>query len=313
MAGETAAEVYGFDLDLLEPIADRIGPDIDDVVTPRTPPPGGVSGGRLRPRQGERPRVGSPARGPDRRSGLSRVSGDLTGRVALVTGAGAGVGVGIVEVLAARGAKVAVNDLRPERAAATAAAVGAMAVPFDVTDLDAVRAGVAAVEADLGAVDVLVNNAGIPADGFVPAPFLASGPDDWHRFVSLNLYGVMNLALVTLPGMCERGWGRVVTISSDAGRVGSPMGLSLYGASKAGALGWMRHVAHEVGPSGVTVNALSLGVMAGGGMPPEFALGQPIPRLGEPEDAGHAVAFLASDEAAWITGQVVAVNGGGVT
>ena len=239
--------------------------------------------------------------------------GDLEGRVALVTGAGAGVGVGIAEVLAACGAQVAVNDLDPDRAAATADAVGGVAVPFDVTDLDAVRAGVAAVEQRLGPVDVLVNNAGIPADGFVPAPFVTSGPGDWRRFVDLNLYGVMNGALATLPGMCDRGWGRVVTISSDAGRVGSPMGLSLYGASKAAAVGWTRHVAHEVGPSGVTVNALSLGVMAGGGMPPEFALGQPVPRLGEPRDVGHAVAFLASDGAAWITGQVVAVNGGHIT
>jgi 3-oxoacyl-[acyl-carrier protein] reductase len=238
------------------------------------------------------------------------VSGDLEGRVALVTGAGAGVGVGIAEVLAAKGARVVVNDLRPERAVATAAAIDAVAVPFDVTDLDAVRAGVAQIEAEVGPVDVLVNNAGIPADGFVPAPFLASGPEDWNRFVALNLYGVMNLALATLPGMCERGWGRVVTISSDAGRVGSPMGLSLYGASKAGALGWMRHVAHEVGPWGGTGNADSLGVMGGGGMPPVFALGLPVPRLGEPDDVGHAVAFLASDEAAWITGETVRVDGG---
>jgi 2-hydroxycyclohexanecarboxyl-CoA dehydrogenase len=238
---------------------------------------------------------------------------DLSGRVALVTGGGAGVGVGIAGVLAAQGARVVVNDLFPDRATATASRVGGVAVPFDVTDAEEVRRGMGRVAAEVGPVDILVNNAGIPADGFVPGPFVGTGPDDWRRFVELNLYGVMSCTAAALPAMCERGWGRVITISSDAGRVGSPMGLSLYGASKAGALGWMRHVAHEVGPSGVTVNALSLGVMAGAGMPPEFALGQPVPRLGEPEDAGWAVAFLASDEAGWITGQVLPVNGGGVT
>jgi len=238
---------------------------------------------------------------------------DLSDRVALVTGAGQGVGVGIARALATQGASVAVNDIDAERAEQTAALVGGFAAPFDVTEEDAVKRGVRAVTEALGPVDVLVNNAGIPADGFVPGPFVGSVPAEWCRFVELNLYGVMHCAAATLPVMCERGWGRVITVSSDAGRVGAPIGVSLYGASKAGALGWMRHVAHEVGPSGVTCNALSLGLMAGNGMPPELAAGQPVPRLGEPEDAGWAVAFLASDEAGWITGQVLPVNGGGVT
>jgi 2-hydroxycyclohexanecarboxyl-CoA dehydrogenase len=237
---------------------------------------------------------------------------DLTGRVALVTGAGAGVGVGIARVLVDHGATVVVNDLFADRAEETAALVGATAAPFDVTDLDAVRDGVARIEQEVGPVDVLVNNAGIPADGFVPAPFLASTPEDWRRFVDLNLYGVMNGMTATMPGMCARGWGRVVTISSDAGRVGAAIGVSLYGASKAAAVALTRHVAHEVGPSGVTVNCLSLGLMAGA-LPEEFAAGQPIPRLGRPDDVGHAVAYLASDGAEWVTGQVVVVNGGGVT
>ena len=136
---------------------------------------------------------------------------DLAGRVALVTGAGAGVGVGIAQVLAAEGATVVVNDLHAERAAATAALVGGNAVPFDVTDLDAVQAAVAGIEREIGPVDVLVNNAGIPADGFVPAPFLESGPADWARFVDLNLYGVMNGMLATLPGIAPAagaGWSR---------------------------------------------------------------------------------------------------------
>jgi len=237
---------------------------------------------------------------------------DLTGRVALVTGAGAGVGVGIARVLADHGATVVVNDLVADRAEATAALVGGTASPFDVTDLDAVRAAVSRIEAEVGPVDVLVNNAGIPADGFVPAPFLSSTPADWSRFVDLNLYGVMNGMSVAVPGMCARGWGRVVTISSDAGRVGAAIGVSLYGASKAAAVALTKHVAHEVGPSGVTVNCVSLGLMAGV-LPEELAAGQPIPRLGQPSDAGHAVAYLASEGAEWVTGQVVVVNGGGVT
>jgi NAD(P)-dependent dehydrogenase (short-subunit alcohol dehydrogenase family) len=237
---------------------------------------------------------------------------DLSGRVALVTGAGAGVGVGIAQVLAEQGASVVVNDLHVDRAEATAALVGGTALAFDVTDLGAVQTAVATVERDIGPVDVLVNNAGIPADGFVPAPFLQSGPVDWARFVDLNLYGVMNGMHATLPGMCARGWGRVVTISSDAGRTGAAIGVSLYGASKAAAVALTKHVAHEVGPSGVTVNCLSLGLMAGA-LPEEFAAGNPIPRLGRPADVGHAVGFLASEGAEWITGQVVGVNGGALT
>lgn len=233
-------------------------------------------------------------------------------RVALVTGAGAGVGVGIARVLAEQGARVVVNDLDPERARETADLVGGTAAPFDVTDHRAVHDAVRGIADTVGPVDVLVNNAGIPADGFVPSPFVGSGPVDWARFVDLNVYGVMNGMSAVLPGMCARGWGRVVTISSDAARVGAAMGVSLYGASKAAALALSRHVAHEVGPSGVTVNCLSLGLMAGA-LPEELAAGNPVPRLGQPADVGHAVAFLASDEAEWITGQVLAVNGGAVS
>lgn len=236
---------------------------------------------------------------------------DLSGRVALVTGAGAGVGVGIAQVLAEQGASVAVNDLVEERARATADLVGGVAVPFDVTDPEAVRRGLAGLEAGLGPVDVLVNNAGIPGDGFVPFPLRGSVPEQWRPFVDLNLYGVLHCTEATIGGMCDRGWGRVITISSDAGRVGAPIGVSLYGASKAAAVGLMRHLAHEVGPCGVTCNLLSLGVMEGA--PPELAAGNPVPRLGRPRDVGHAVAFLASDEAEWITGQVLPVNGGAVT
>jgi NAD(P)-dependent dehydrogenase (short-subunit alcohol dehydrogenase family) len=232
-------------------------------------------------------------------------------RVALVTGAGQGVGAGIASTLASAGFRVLVNDLYGDRASAVASAVGGDALPFDVTDYDAVSAAFASA----GPIDVLVNNAGIPVDGFPQTPFASSDPAVWRRFVDLNLYGVMNCTHLALPGMLSRGWGRVVTVSSEAGRHGLDIGVALYGAAKAGALGLMRHVAVEVAPFGVTVNSVSLGLMAG--RPSEWAervaRGVPRRRLGTPADIGAAVAFLASDEADWITGQVLPVNGGAYT
>ncbi len=238
---------------------------------------------------------------------------DLTGRTALVTGAGQGVGAGIAAALVRAGAAVAVNDLVPDRASAVAADIDrAVAVPFDVTDLGAVEAGVRMAEETLGPIDVLVNNAGIPAAGFPQVSFRDSDPALWRRFVDLNLYGVLNCTHVVVGGMCDRGLGRVVTISSEAGRTGLGIGVSLYGAAKAGAVGLMRHLAVEVAPSGVTVNCLSLGLMdnVAGDWADAMAARVPRRRLGSPADVGAAVVFLASDEAEWITGQVLPVNGG---
>jgi NAD(P)-dependent dehydrogenase (short-subunit alcohol dehydrogenase family) len=231
----------------------------------------------------------------------------LEGKVALVTGGGQGVGAGIARVLSDQGATVVVNDLFADRAKAVAEEVGGQAVAFDVTDLEAVQAGFA----EAGPVDILVNNAGIPTDGFPQVDFKDSDPALWQRFVDLNLYGVMNCTHTALPGMCERGWGRVITISSEAGRVGLPIRVSLYGAAKAGAIGLMKHIAHEVGPYGVTCNSLALGSMEGvsASNPKRF----PIPRSGTGRDIGATVAFLASEGAEWITGQVIPVNGGVVT
>jgi NAD(P)-dependent dehydrogenase (short-subunit alcohol dehydrogenase family) len=230
----------------------------------------------------------------------------LQGRVALVTGAGQGVGRGIARVLTDQGATVVVNDLSADRAGSVAAEVGGRPLVFDVTDLDAVRAGFA----EAGPVDILVNNAGIPTAGFPQVDFKDSDPELWRRFVDLNLYGVMNCTHAALPGMCERGWGRVVTISSEAGRVGLPIRVALYGAAKAGAIGLMKHVAHEVGRFGVTCNALALGPMEG---VPIDTSRNPIPRHGTGHDVGAVAAFLASAGGEWITGQVIPVNGGAVT
>ncbi len=229
----------------------------------------------------------------------------LEGRTALVTGAGQGVGAGIARVLSEHGATVVVNDLFADRAERVADAVGGRAVAFDVTDLDAVRAGFA----DAGPVDVLVNNAGIPTAGFPQVDFKDSDPELWARFVDLNLYGVMNCTHTALQGMCERRWGRVITIASEAGRVGLPIRVALYGAAKAGAIGLMKHLAHEVGPLGVTCNALALGSMENIPGPAKY----PVPRKGTGADVGATCAFLASDGGEWITGQVIGVNGGAVT
>ena len=244
---------------------------------------------------------------------------DLTGRVALVTGSGQSVGAGIARCLAAQGAAVAVNDVVTERAASTAAAIvgaGGRAVPvaFDVTDRAAVAAGVAEAEAALGPIDILVNNAGnAGAPGMVVSQFRDMDPDTWDRFIDVNLYGVLNCTKAVVDGMCDRGWGRVITISSGAGVMGIRMGISIYGAAKSGSIGFMRHLAMEVARTGVTVNAIAPGLMGVQELTEHsraMAAAIPVGRLGAPEDIGAACVYLASDEAAWVTGQTINVNGG---
>lgn len=245
---------------------------------------------------------------------------DLNGRIALVTGAGQGMGVGIARALAAAGARVAVNDLHAERADATVAALGAedrrvIAVPFDVTDAGAVEHGVAAAIAGLGPIDILVNNAGVP-DGMVVSQFRDLPPVEWRRYLDLNLYGVLNCTKAVIDGMCTRRFGRVITISSAAGQIGIPLGISLYGAGKGGAIAFMRHLALEVARDGVTANVLALGLMSNVGntdVTAALARSVPVGRLGTPDDVGAAVVYLASNEASWMTGQTIGLNGGSVT
>ena len=244
---------------------------------------------------------------------------ELAGRVALVTGAGQNVGAGIARALAAQGAAVAVNDLQAERAEATAAQIEsaggrAVAVPFDVADYPAVAAGVADVQTRLGPIDVLVNNAGVPAD-MKMAPFRDTQPGDWQPYVDINLYGVLNCCRAVIEGMCDRGFGRVITISSGAGTAGVGIGVAAYGAGKGGGIGFMRNLALEVAARGVTANSVALGLM--NNVPEEAvpALAPTIPakRLGTPDDVGACCAYLASDEAGWMTGQTLQLNGGSVT
>lgn len=249
---------------------------------------------------------------------------DLSQRRALITGAGQGVGRGMALAFGAAGAEVLVNDLNLERATGVVdeiAAVGgtAMAVPFDVTDYAAVTAAVAAA----GPVNILVNNAGnAGAEGFATrTPFAETDPADWDPFLRVNLYGVLNCTRAALPAMVEDGWGRVLTIVSDAGRTGDANGAA-YAAAKAGAAGLMRSIALETGRYGVTANSIALGTMRTplteplwaqmADSPQAKAILQPyaIRRPGLPEDVTHLAVLLASEHGAWITGQTIPVNGG---
>lgn len=248
---------------------------------------------------------------------------ELDGLRALVTGSGQGVGLGIAKTLAAAGAEVVVNDLSEERAAAAAdeirTAGGKVATAiFDVTRYDAVAAAIERV----GGVDVLVNNAGNAGGVGWPGmkPFAETEPSDWEPFLRVNLYGVMHCVRAALPHMIAMRYGRIVTIVSDAGRIGeSHMGA--YCAAKAGAAGLTRGIAREVGRHNVTVNNISLGTMRtpmSEGMwsnpdsPQAKALLKQymIRRPGDPSDPAGLTAYLASPMASWITGQTFPVNGG---
>jgi 3-oxoacyl-[acyl-carrier protein] reductase len=257
---------------------------------------------------------------------------DLGGRIALVTGGGQGVGLETAVLLARNGAgAVAVNDLVPDRARAAAAAVRAaaprveaLACPADVTDERAIRAMVADVERVLGRIDILVNNAGIPPRETLAVgprtPFLETTPADWEPWIRVNLYGVLYTTHAVVGGMVTRGDGRIVTVVSEAGRIGEP-GLCAYSAAKAGAAAFSRALAKEVGARNVRVNCVALGITrtpstehwfrdGHAAMPDAFRRHYLLPRLGEPFDAAAAVLFLVSDASGWITGQTLPVSGG---
>ncbi|MEU8139616.1 SDR family NAD(P)-dependent oxidoreductase [Streptodolium elevatio] len=250
---------------------------------------------------------------------------DLHGRTALVTGAGQGVGAGIAELLAAQGALVAVNDLDAARADATVkhirdAGHQARALVFDVTDPESVADAVRSFAHDAAPVDILVNNAGNAGAGaFRPRPFRETEPHEWRRFTEVNLFGVMNCAKAVLDGMADRRHGRIITIASGSGVVGQAIGVSLYAAAKGGAIAFMRHLAMETAADGITANTIALGMIdpaASGRVADhtrELAKRIPVGRIGLPDDAGALCAYLASDQAAWITGQTLHLNGGSYT
>jgi NAD(P)-dependent dehydrogenase (short-subunit alcohol dehydrogenase family) len=248
---------------------------------------------------------------------------DLSGKIALVTGAGQNAGAGIAEAFARQGAAVIVNDVLAERAEETAEAIRkaggkAVAQAFDVTNLEAVKAGVAAGEAALGGkVDILVNNAGNGGaeGGLKMKPFSEMTPDLWAAPIAVNLYGVMNCTHAVIGGMIEKNWGRLITIASGAGTHGLNIGVSHYGAGKGGAISFMRHLAMENGPFGVTANTVALGLIRQTDTPVLNELSKRLPtrRRGNPDDVGALCVYLASPEAAWFTGQTLQLNGGALT
>jgi pyridoxal 4-dehydrogenase len=242
----------------------------------------------------------------------------LAGQTALVNGAARGLGYATAERLAAEGARVALFDNDAEALAAATGSLGggesaALAQTVDVTDEEAVGRGVAAVLAETGRIDVLVNNAGI----YPHFPFEELTFADWRRVLATNLDSVYLCSHAVYPSMRERGYGRIVNVSSATFFIGYP-GLSAYVASKGGIVGFTRALASEAGPHGITVNAITPGLIAtegvvGGeeaGLFDEIVPDQAVGRRGEPEDIAEAIAYLASPAASFITGQTVNVDGG---
>ena len=225
----------------------------------------------------------------------------LKGKTAIVTGGSAGIGAAIVERFKAEGTRVVNLDLKGEPG-------------VDITNYGAVQKAVAAA----GPADILVNNAGW--DMF--RPFLKTDPEFWQKIISINLVGPMNLLHCVLPGMVDRGGGRVVNIASDAGRVGSS-GEAPYSACKGGVIALTKTLARELASKGVRLNTVCPGLtetamlesfMQGAGNPEKlreaYRRAVPIGRLGRPDDIAGAVLFLASDDAEFITGQTISVSGG---
>ena len=251
---------------------------------------------------------------------------DLKGKICLVTGGGQGVGRQVALHFARSGAgAVVINDYHADRAETVAEEVratgcDALAVAADVTDRAAVEDMMRRAEA-CGPLGVLVNNAGnlgANPDAVEQLPFWSATTETWDAFLGVNLYGVINCTSAAIPGMIQQKSGRLITIVSDAGRVGEP-GLEIYSAAKAGAAGFMRAVARTMGRHGVTANSISIGTtrtptVADVTEDPERSkrmLAQyPIRRFGEPDDIANMALFLASDASSWITGQTYPVNGG---
>jgi 2-hydroxycyclohexanecarboxyl-CoA dehydrogenase len=247
----------------------------------------------------------------------------MSNRVAIVTGGAQGIGKGIATTLAEAGFKVAVADLNLPAAEQTAKEIGAargtaIAVEIDVTRTASVEAAVREVEAELGPIEVVVNNAGW--DDFMP--FVQTTEEFWDKILEINFKGALRVIKAVVPGMTERGFGRVINIGSDAGRVGSSL-EAVYSGAKGGVIAFTKTLAREVAAKGVTANTVCPGptdtpalrsFAAGSGDAEKVIAGMaravPMKRLGTPEDIGPAVAFLASDGACFVTGQTLSVSGG---
>lgn len=247
----------------------------------------------------------------------------MSNRVAFVTGGAQGIGQGISETLGANGFRVAVADLNLEAAEATAKRIvdaggEAIAVHLDVTDTESVRSAVKIVAAELGEIEIVVNNAGW--DDFMP--FVQTTEEFWDKILDINFKGALRVIKAVVPGMMDRGFGRVINIGSDAGRVGSSL-EAVYSGAKGGIIAFTKTLAREVAAQGVTANTVCPGptdtpalrsFAEGSGDAEKVIAGMaraiPMRRLGTPEDIGPAVAFLASDGAGFVTGQTLSVSGG---
>ena len=244
---------------------------------------------------------------------------DLSGRIALVTGAGQGMGLGIARALATQGARVLVNDFYADRAEAAAAGLRAegleaLAAPADITVAGTGESLTALARHHWGDIDTLVNNAGVPVGMSTSLrTFEHLGAADFERQLDLNFRAVVHLCRAVLPSMRAHRFGRIVTISSESWRLGQSMGLSDYAAAKAATIGFMRNLCKEIGPDGITANVLSLGAMNNYGYDEIARKVTAVGRAGTPEDVGAAVAYLVSTEASWMTGQVIPLNGGSAT
>jgi len=243
----------------------------------------------------------------------------LDGKTVLVTGGGSGIGAAICRRLGDEGASVAIFDKQLSSAAAVVSEIevaGGTAAAFevDITDLTAVDAGVSNVENEFGRLFGLVNNAGWDR----AVSFLDSGPEHWDKVIDINLRGPINVTHAVLSRMVERAEGRIVTIASDAGRVGSS-GESVYSACKGGVIALMKTVAREVARTGITLNTVCPGPTETplldsfdetGKLQEALTRAVPMKRLGTPDDYPGLVAFLLSDDAAYMTGQTISVSGG---
>src|ERR1700730_573900 len=241
----------------------------------------------------------------------------VEGKVAFVTGASSGIGRSIAETLGAKGARVIVADIDETNGKDVVGGIdGAVFVNLDITKADAVREAAERTHSEVGPVDIIVNCAGTD----VVKPFLDTDEELWEFLVQLNLMGVFRVTKAFLPDMVERGYGRLVNIASDAGRVGSS-GESVYSGCKGGVIAFTKTIAREVARYGITANSVCPGptetpplkkmIEAGGDKYINAMIrGIPLGRLGQPADVAAAVAFFASEEAGFITGQTLSVSGG---